>query len=177
MMPAPLSARSGSERPGILYLIVLVALPLVMGMLLMWGLSTPALHLDRVNAAVVNDDVPVTINGTTTPLGRQFAAVRRYVASRNRRDRESRSNREPQSSVGVAGVGDTVGQPAILERFDGIVAAPAVAVVQRDRDRSFFVHRVQDRRNPHCRIGHHHLPALVALPLEDDCQIQFTRRQ
>jgi putative membrane protein len=74
MTPTPLSARSGSERPGILYLIVLVALPLVMGVLLMWGLSTPALHLDRVNAAVVNDDVPVTINGTTSPLGRQFAA-------------------------------------------------------------------------------------------------------
>jgi putative membrane protein len=45
-----------------------------MGLLLMWGLSTPALHLDRVNAAVVNDDTPVTINGTSTPLGRQFAA-------------------------------------------------------------------------------------------------------
>jgi putative membrane protein len=74
MTITPLSARSGAERPTVLFVIVLVVLPLVMGVLLMWGLSTPALHLDRVNAAIVNDDVPVTINGTSTPLGRQFAA-------------------------------------------------------------------------------------------------------
>ncbi|MGA0567645.1 YhgE/Pip domain-containing protein [Rathayibacter sp. KR2-224] len=74
MTSNPLSARSGSERPGIALLVAVVVLPLVMGLLLMWGLATPALHLDRVSAAIVNDDVPITINGTTSPLGRQFAA-------------------------------------------------------------------------------------------------------
>ncbi|GAB3795466.1 hypothetical protein GCM10028798_04240 [Humibacter antri] len=69
-----LSARTGVEHPSAVMLAVLLVLPLIMGMLLMWGLSTPALHLDRVSAAVVNDDSPVTINGKTTPLGRQFAA-------------------------------------------------------------------------------------------------------
>lgn len=62
------------EQPTAVVLVVLILLPLVMGLLLMWGLSTPALHLERVNAAIVNDDTPVTINGKTTPLGRQFAA-------------------------------------------------------------------------------------------------------
>ncbi|WP_243061888.1 hypothetical protein [Humibacter sp. RRB41] len=70
----PLSALSGTERPRTVMLAVVVLLPLLIGMMLTWGLSTPALHLDRVQAAIVNDDVPVTINGTTTPLGRQFAA-------------------------------------------------------------------------------------------------------
>ncbi|QDZ15382.1 hypothetical protein [Humibacter ginsenosidimutans] len=70
-----LSARSGAERSGWAMLIALVVLPMVMGLLLMWGLATPALHLDRINAAIVNDDTPVTINGKTTPLGRQFAAA------------------------------------------------------------------------------------------------------
>ena len=74
MTAKPLSARSGSERPGIALLVAVVVLPLLMGLLLMWGLATPALHLDRVSAAIVNDDVPITINGTTSPLGRQFAA-------------------------------------------------------------------------------------------------------
>ncbi|GAB3394579.1 hypothetical protein GCM10027568_25440 [Humibacter soli] len=70
----PLSAMSGTERPGGALVASVLLLPLLVGVLLMWGLSTPALHLDRVQAAIVNDDVPVTINGTSSPLGRQFAA-------------------------------------------------------------------------------------------------------
>jgi putative membrane protein len=74
MHAAALSARAGAERLRIPAIVVVVLLPLLMGLLLTWGLSTPALHLDRVNAAIVNDDVPATINGKSTPLGRQFAA-------------------------------------------------------------------------------------------------------
>ncbi|NNC12441.1 hypothetical protein HII28_11200 [Planctomonas sp. JC2975] len=74
MTGGPLSGRSGSERLGGIAVAVVVLLPVLLGLLLSWGLSTPALHLDRVSAAIVNDDVPVTINGTSTPIGRQFAA-------------------------------------------------------------------------------------------------------
>lgn len=40
----------------------------------MWALWSPTSNLSRVTAAVVNDDVPVTVNGKSVPLGRQFAS-------------------------------------------------------------------------------------------------------
>lgn len=52
----------------------LVLVPLVVGGLLTWALWKPTEHLDRITAAVVNLDEPVTINGQTVPLGRQLAA-------------------------------------------------------------------------------------------------------
>jgi len=52
----------------------LVLVPLVVGGLLTWALWQPTEHLDRITAAVVDDDVPVTINGHQVPLGRQVAA-------------------------------------------------------------------------------------------------------
>ena len=52
----------------------LLAVPLLIGGILTWALATPTAHLDRVTAAIVNDDEPVTVNGQTVPLGRQFAA-------------------------------------------------------------------------------------------------------
>ncbi|WP_431277109.1 ABC transporter permease [Leifsonia poae] len=74
MRHSPFAARSGLERVGMLGLLGLVLLPLTIGGLLMWALWTPIAHLDRVSAAVVNDDVAVTVNGKSVPLGRQFAA-------------------------------------------------------------------------------------------------------
>ncbi|MFF2493567.1 YhgE/Pip domain-containing protein [Agromyces sp. NPDC058064] len=68
------SATSGSERLGRLAMLGLVVLPLLIGGVLSWALATPTAHLDRMTAAIVNDDAPVTIDGRTVPLGRQFAA-------------------------------------------------------------------------------------------------------
>ncbi|MFE6964242.1 YhgE/Pip domain-containing protein [Agromyces sp. NPDC057679] len=68
------SATSGSERLGRLAMLGLVVLPLLIGVVLSWALATPTAHLDRMTAAIVNDDEPVTIDGRTVPLGRQFAA-------------------------------------------------------------------------------------------------------
>lgn len=52
----------------------LVVLPLAIAGILTWALSSPTDDLDRITAAIVNDDVPVTLNGQTVPVGRQFAA-------------------------------------------------------------------------------------------------------
>ncbi|MFF1878921.1 YhgE/Pip domain-containing protein [Leifsonia sp. NPDC058230] len=74
MRPSPFSARSGSERVGTVGILGLLLLPLAIAGLLTWALWAPTTNLDRVSAAIVNDDVPVTVNGTSVPLGRQFAA-------------------------------------------------------------------------------------------------------
>lgn len=70
---APFDARAGTERTHLLTLIGLALVPLLVTGVLGWGLFSPAQHLDRVTAAIVNDDTPVTRNGQTIPLGRQFA--------------------------------------------------------------------------------------------------------
>jgi putative membrane protein len=69
-----LSGTSGEERLGPLAVVGLVVLPLLVGVTLAWGLSAPVQNLDRVTAAVVNNDKPVTVNGQTVPVGREFAA-------------------------------------------------------------------------------------------------------
>lgn len=68
------TARFGLERIGPLTVVALLSLPLVVGGLLMLALWDPGQNLNRVTAAVVNDDLPATVNGQTVPLGRQFAA-------------------------------------------------------------------------------------------------------
>lgn len=75
MRRTPFSAGGGAERIGALTLVGLVAAPLVVVAALSWGLWAPVQNLDRITAAVVNDDEPVTQNGRTIPLGRQFAAA------------------------------------------------------------------------------------------------------
>jgi putative membrane protein len=52
----------------------LVLVPLTIGGLLTWALWQPTQRLSRMQAAVVNLDTPVTLNGQTVPLGRQLAA-------------------------------------------------------------------------------------------------------
>ncbi|WP_353808720.1 hypothetical protein [Agromyces sp. SYSU T00194] len=73
MRPA-FGATRGVERPGWITVVGLLVLPVLVAVLLAWALSAPAKHLDRVTAAIVNDDDPVTVNGQTVPLGREFAA-------------------------------------------------------------------------------------------------------
>ncbi|MFB6610283.1 hypothetical protein ACFCVO_08190 [Agromyces sp. NPDC056379] len=73
-MSGAFSAGAGSERLGLPAIVGLLLVPLVTGGVLTWALATPTEHLDRVTAAIVNDDEPVTVDGSTVPLGRQFAA-------------------------------------------------------------------------------------------------------
>ncbi|WP_129339641.1 hypothetical protein [Cellulomonas endophytica] len=56
-------------------LLGLVLVPLVVGGLLTWALWQPTQRLDRVQAAVVNLDEPVELDGQTVPLGRQLASA------------------------------------------------------------------------------------------------------
>ncbi|MDR3068424.1 MAG: YhgE/Pip domain-containing protein [Cellulomonas sp.] len=52
----------------------LILVPLTVGGLLTWALWRPTDRLDRMTAAVVNEDTGVQIDGRTVPLGRQLAA-------------------------------------------------------------------------------------------------------
>ena len=70
----PERARSGG-RPGWLSIVGIVLVPLLVGGLLVWALWQPDQRLDRIQAAVVNQDEPVTVDGQTVPLGRQLAAA------------------------------------------------------------------------------------------------------
>ena len=80
-MPQPFSTLLPPERAhagrraGWLTLVGLVLVPLTVGGLLTWALWQPLQRLDRVQAAVVNQDVPVELDGQTVPLGRQLAAA------------------------------------------------------------------------------------------------------
>jgi putative membrane protein len=49
--------------------------PLLVGGLLVWALWQPDERLDRIQAAVVNEDMPVEVDGQLVPLGRQLAAA------------------------------------------------------------------------------------------------------
>lgn len=71
----PERARSANSRAGWVSLLGLVLVPLVVGGLLTWALWQPTEHLDRMQAAVVNLDTPVQLNGQTVPLGRQLTSA------------------------------------------------------------------------------------------------------
>ncbi|MBB2924853.1 hypothetical protein [Cellulomonas cellasea] len=53
----------------------LVLVPLVVGGLLTWALWKPTERLDRMQAAIVNLDRAVEVDGQTVPLGRQLASA------------------------------------------------------------------------------------------------------
>lgn len=73
--PATGSPATGTRRKrSPLTLVGIVALPLALLALLLWGLWDPASRLETVRAAVVNNDEPVTVDGQLVPLGRQLAA-------------------------------------------------------------------------------------------------------
>ncbi|MET0853642.1 MAG: YhgE/Pip family protein [Microterricola sp.] len=73
-MARTFSATGGSERLGRLAVLGVLAVPLLIGGILAWALAAPTQNLDRVTAAIVNNDEPVMVDGNTVPLGRQFAA-------------------------------------------------------------------------------------------------------
>ena len=52
----------------------LILVPLTVGGLLTWALWQPTDRLDRMTAAVVNEDAGVQVDGQTVPLGRQLAS-------------------------------------------------------------------------------------------------------
>lgn len=64
--------RSPKTRP-IIAIIVALAVPLVTAGIFIGVLSKPQENLDRVTAAIVNNDEPVELEGQTVPLGRQLA--------------------------------------------------------------------------------------------------------
>ncbi|WJL96439.1 YhgE/Pip family protein [Microbacterium sp. ET2] len=73
-MTLPLE-RARSPKP-VTWLTILgvLLLPVIVGGILVAALYNPTERLDQLNAAIVNDDEPVEINGQTVPLGRQLSA-------------------------------------------------------------------------------------------------------
>jgi putative membrane protein len=67
------SARA-SGRVTWLSVLGILLVPLVVAGVLVWAFWNPAERLDQVNAAIVNHDAPVEVDGQTVPLGRQLAA-------------------------------------------------------------------------------------------------------
>ncbi|PZU40484.1 MAG: hypothetical protein DI573_03985 [Microbacterium sp.] len=67
--------RARTRRPVTwLTVIGVLLLPAVLGAILVTALYDPTERLDAMTAAIVNEDEPVTIDGQTTPLGRQLTA-------------------------------------------------------------------------------------------------------
>ncbi len=67
--------RARTRRPITwLTLIGVILLPVLVGGMLVLALYNPTERLDRMSAAIVNDDAPVTLNGQLVPLGRQLTA-------------------------------------------------------------------------------------------------------
>jgi putative membrane protein len=67
--------RARTRRPVTwLTLIGVLLLPVVIGGILVAALYNPVERLSGLNAAIVNNDKPVTINGQYVPLGRQLTA-------------------------------------------------------------------------------------------------------
>lgn len=67
--------RARTRRPITwLTLIGVILLPVLVGGMLVLALYNPTDRLDRMSAAIVNDDAPVTLNGQLVPLGRQLTA-------------------------------------------------------------------------------------------------------
>jgi putative membrane protein len=71
---AAFTATSGARRLTRLGIVGLVLVPLLIGGILAWALATPTSQLERVTAAIVNEDEPAQVDGQTVPLGREFAA-------------------------------------------------------------------------------------------------------
>ena len=67
--------RARTRRPVTwLTIIGVLLLPVIIGGVLVAALYNPVTRLDSLNAAIVNDDEPVTIDGQLVPLGRQLTA-------------------------------------------------------------------------------------------------------
>lgn len=67
--------RARTRRPVTwLTLLGVLLLPVIVGGILVAALYNPTERLDALNAAIVNEDEPVEIDGQTVPLGRQLSA-------------------------------------------------------------------------------------------------------
>ena len=67
--------RARSRKPVTwLTLLGVLLLPVIIGGILVVALYNPTARLDSMRAAIVNNDVPVTIDGQYVPLGRQLTA-------------------------------------------------------------------------------------------------------
>ncbi|WP_375385559.1 YhgE/Pip domain-containing protein [uncultured Microbacterium sp.] len=67
--------RARSRRPVTwLTLVGVLLLPVIVGGILVAALYNPVERLGTMNAAIVNEDVAVTVNGQLAPLGRQLTA-------------------------------------------------------------------------------------------------------
>ena len=71
-MPS-LERASSARRVGTWSLVGLVLVPLIVAAGFLWATWDSTDRLDRVQAAVVNLDEPVELDGQTVPLGRQLA--------------------------------------------------------------------------------------------------------
>ncbi|WP_437582880.1 YhgE/Pip family protein [Paramicrobacterium sp. CJ85] len=69
-----LERTDGAKRSRPLTIIGLLLVPFMIAGLLVWALWNPADRLGTVQAAIVNNDEPVTLNDQVVPLGRQLGA-------------------------------------------------------------------------------------------------------
>lgn len=114
----PERARGVTRRATWFTLLGLVLVPLTVGGLLTWALWQPTQHLDRVTAAVVNLDEPVTLDGQTVPLGRQLTAG--LVTSSGT---SSSASPSPSASVtNVAGHGSSTNLTWVITNVDDAAA-------------------------------------------------------
>ncbi len=97
----PQRARA-TGRPSWLTAVGLVLIPLLIGGLLVWALWKPDQRLDRIQAAVVNQDQPVQVGGTTMPLGRQLAGA--LVTSSGAPSDEATSSPAPAATGDAANI-------------------------------------------------------------------------
>ncbi|WP_040166337.1 YhgE/Pip domain-containing protein [Microbacterium gorillae] len=73
-MTTPIERAGTRKRVTWLTLVGVILLPVLIGGILVAALWNPTDNLDGIRAAVVNEDVPVTVNGQLAPLGRQLTA-------------------------------------------------------------------------------------------------------
>lgn len=90
-----------------LTLVGLILVPLVVGGLMTWALWNPTQRLDRITAAVVNLDEPVTVNGQMVPLGRQLAAA--LVTGQASADQATSGGSSGDATSGTTSTGTTSG--------------------------------------------------------------------
>ncbi|GAA4181566.1 YhgE/Pip domain-containing protein [Gryllotalpicola koreensis] len=69
------SERVSSRRGlSVVSIVGIVLVPFVIAGILVWALWNPQDRLDRMQAAIVNNDQPVKLNGQTVPLGRELSS-------------------------------------------------------------------------------------------------------
>ena len=97
--------RARTRRPVTwLTLIGVLLLPVVIGGILVAALYNPVERLDGLNAAIVNEDEPVTIDDQYVPLGRQLTAG--LVEGSDDQREQPRPGRSPTPTTPPTGLAD-----------------------------------------------------------------------